>query len=150
MAKIFTTSATKIGRHENYGGKYRKGRSGDRGEEYKDEYLDFMASPQGLLAFQYGAREFFFAGGRGSVCFERESHLKALHFISTKKVCFCAKGSFPRRRHISTAEVYFYGERNISTADAHFYGGGVFLRGGVSLRRKCISMKEVNLKAISL
>ena len=128
MAKIFTTSATKIGRHENYGGKYRKGSSGDRGEEYKDEYLDFMASPQGLLAFQYGAREFFFGGGgRGSVCFERESHLKALHFISTKKVCFYAKGSFPRRRHISTAEVYFYGEgtflqrMHISTAEVYFY-----------------------------
>ena len=40
--------------------------------------------------------------------------------------------------------------RHISTAEAYFYGGGVFLRGGVSLRRKCISMKEVNLKAIGL
>ena len=37
--------------------------SGDRGEEYKEEYLDFMACPQGLLFFQYGAREVFFAGG---------------------------------------------------------------------------------------
>ena len=87
-----------------------------------------MASPQGLLAFQYGPREFFFGGGgRGSVCFKRESHLKAFHFISTKKVCFYAKGSFPRRRHISTAEVYFYGEgtflqrKHISTAEVYFY-----------------------------
>ena len=70
---------------------------------------------------------FFGGGGRGSVCFERESHLKALHFISTKKVCFYAKGSFPRRRHISTAEVYFYGEgtflqrMHISTAEVYFY-----------------------------
>ena len=54
MAKIFTTSATKIGRHE--------GPSGDGGEEYKEEYLDFMASPLGLLAFQYGAKEVFLGG----------------------------------------------------------------------------------------
>ena len=83
------------------------------------------------------APERFFLGGRGSVCFETESHLKEFHFISTEKVFFYATDSFPRRRHISTAE-------------AHFYRGGVFLRGGVSLRRKCISMKEVNLKAIGL
>ena len=74
------------------------------------------------------APESFFWGGGGEVfCFERESHLKALHFISTKKVCFYAKGSFPRRRHISTAEVYFYGEgtslqrMHISTAEVYFY-----------------------------
>ena len=38
------------------------------GKEYKEEYLDFMACPQDLLAFQYGAscaREVFFCGGRG-------------------------------------------------------------------------------------
>ena len=38
------------------------------GKEYNEEYLDFMACPQGLLAFQYGAscaREVFFLRGEG-------------------------------------------------------------------------------------
>ena len=69
-----------------------------------------MACPQGLVAFQYGAREVFFGGrARGSECLVE---VKELRFISTEKVCF--------------------------------YGGGTFLR------RKCISIKEVNLKAIGV
>ena len=38
------------------------------GKEYKEEYLDFMACPHGLLAFQYGAREGFFLRGEGMKC----------------------------------------------------------------------------------
>ena len=71
-----------------------------------------MACPQGLVAFQYGAREVFFGGrARGGECLVE---VKELRFISTEKVCFYGGGTFLRRRHTSSAE-------------AHFYGGSVFL-----------------------
>ena len=53
-------------------------------------------------------------------------------FISTERVCVCAKGSFLRRRHISTVEAYFYGggvflqRRFISTKKVYFYERGQF------------------------
>ena len=126
-----------------------------------------MACPQGLVAFQYGAREVFCGGrGRGGECLVE---VKEFRFISTEKVCFYGGGTFLRRRHTSTAEAHFYGggtflrRRHISTAETHFYSGGIFLRrrristaeahffgGGTFLRRRCISMKEVNLKAIGV
>ena len=91
-----------------------------------------MACPQGLVAFQYGAREIFCGGmGRGGECLVE---VKEFRFISTEKVClahFYSGGTLLRRKHISTAEV-------------HFYSGDTFLQ------RRCISMKEVNLKAIGV
>ena len=52
MAKIFTARATKVSHHENFGENWQERTSGGEGEW---EYLDFMACPQGLLVFQYGA-----------------------------------------------------------------------------------------------
>ena len=84
-----------------------------------------------------------------------------------QKAHFHGGGTFLQRRCISTVEATSFpgffpthlsrsvgwvreNPGNEVAAKAHFYGGGVFLRRGVSLRRKCISMQEVNLKAIGL
>ena len=105
-------------------------------------------------------------GVTGSLCFERESHLKEFHFISTKNVCFYAKGSFPRRRHISTAEVYFYGGGNLVPRVLSYpplslrrvgtrepwergCGEGTFLRRRCISTQRCISTKKVYFYARS-
>ena len=58
-------------------------------------------------------------------------------------------GFFPTRLSRSLGWVGENPGNEVATK-THFYGGGVFLRGGVSLRRKCISMQEVNLEATGL
>ena len=110
-------------------------------------HFNFMACPEGLLAFQYGAREIFLPGegnrwwvpgrGKGKRFFLKGVSFKGVSFH------FHWKSLFLLKRLISTAKVYFYGggvflrRRHISTAGMYFHGKGTFLRW------RCVSTKKV-------